>query len=235
MESDVAQLGIPDRLLAWFALHKQAVLWSAGVLVAAGVGTGFLLWRQQESQRQANDALSRITSVGFTAAEPLAQPEALLKVAADHPNTDGAGRALLLAGASLYAQEKHAEAKAQFERFLRQYRESPFADQALLGVAACLDAQGKTGEAITAYNDIVQHYSMQIVAPQAKLALARLYAKQGKFQQAKDLYTDLTRSQYGSLSSEAAIYLEALTAAHPELVSARTASTNAPTLQPFKP
>lgn len=235
METNVAQLGILDRLWTWFETHKKEVFWGVIVVVVVGVGIGLFFWQQNEREERANQALSRITSAGFSAAEQLAAPASLLKVAAEYPKTDAAGRALLLAGANLYAQGKFAEAKTQFEKFLRQYRNSSFAYQALLGVAACLDAQDKIPEAIAAYNDIVQHYSTENVAPQARLALAWFYEKQGRWEQAKDLYIDLSRGPYGSISSEAAVHLEALFTKHPELVPARPASANAPALQLSNP
>jgi outer membrane protein assembly factor BamD (BamD/ComL family) len=235
MESDVVQLGIADRSLAWFVTYKKPIIWTVLILLVAGMGTGFFFWRQDAREQNANMALSKLTTSGLMATEQMVAPEALLKITAEHPNTEAGGRALLMAAVTLYEQGKYPEAKAQFERYLRQYRESPFADQAALGVAASLDAQGKITEAVAAYTDLVQHHSMENVAPQARIALARLYTRQGKLQQAKDLYTELSRGSYGSIASEASIYLETLINQHPELASPRTAVTNAPTLQQFKP
>jgi predicted negative regulator of RcsB-dependent stress response len=234
MESDVAQLSIADRLLAWFEMHRKPVLRGSIVVVVLGVGIGFFIWQQNDRQARASEALSRITSVGLTATELSATPGALLKVATEYRKTDAAARALLLAGGDLYAQGKYAEAEAQFGRFLREYRDSPFADQALLGVAACLDARGKTPEAIVAYNDIVQHHSTDNVAPPAKLALAWLYEKQAKLEQARDFYLELSRGPYGSISSEAGIHLEALFAKHPELLPSGRAAPGAPAPVPFE-
>jgi tetratricopeptide (TPR) repeat protein len=236
METNVAQLGIGDRLLAWFELHKKEVLWGAIVIVLVGMGIGFYFWQQNERQAQANQALSSVTSTGFNPeAASSAEPGALLKVTADYPNTDAAARALLLAGAELYRQGKYSEARTQFEKFLREDRNSPFAPQAFFGVAACLDALGKTTEAITAYNDIIQHYSTDNVAPQAKLSLGRLYEQEGKWTQARDLFLELARASRGSISSEAIIHLEALFAKHPELVPTRSSETNTPALRLSNP
>jgi len=230
MESNVAQLGIGERLLAWFELHRKQVLWGAAIVLAAGAAIGFYLWQQSEKQARANEALSRIVSTGFGGGEAEAAPPALLNVAAEHPGTAAAGRALLLAAGHLYEQGKYAEARTQFERFLRDYRESPLAPQALFGVASCLDALGKTSEAVTAYNDILQHYSTDNVAPQAQLALARLSEKQGKWAQARELFMELARSSRGSVGSEAMIHLEQLVAAHPELAR-QPVQTNIPNLR----
>ena len=225
-----------DRLWAWFETHRKEVVWGAVVVVVAGFGTGFFVWRHGERESDANEALSRLTSRGSSNPETLELPESLLKVAADYPNTDAGGRALLLAGAHSYAQGKYPEAKMQFERYLREYRGSSFADQALFGVAVCLDAQGKTAETVVAYNDIIQHYPTENVAPQSRFALARIYEKQGKLDQARDIYTELSRANaFGSISSEAGMRLEELFTKHPDQVLARRVSTNVPTINLPKP
>lgn len=230
MESNVAELSIFDRLMAWFELHKREVSWGTLVVLAAGLGIGFYFWHQHDLEDRANEALSRAASAAAGASERGMTPETLLKIAGEYPKTDAGARALLLAAGALYSQGKYSDSKAQFERYFQEYRDSPFTAQALLGVAACLEAQGQTQEAISAYNNIVQHYSRENVAPQAKLALAALYEGQGKWDQAKDLYLDLTRNQYGSISQEAGIHLQALLVKHPELIPSRPALTNAPPL-----
>jgi predicted negative regulator of RcsB-dependent stress response len=235
MESTVTQLPIHDRLWTWFELHKKESLRVGAVIVVVGVAIGFYFWQRNETRDKANRALSRVLTAGMTTDEQFVPPEALLKIAADYRKTEAGGRALLLAASGLFAQGKYAEARTQFERYRREYAESAFNDQALLGMAACLDAQGKTSQAITAYNDIIQHYSTENVAVQAKMSLAWLQEKQGKVEQARDLYIDLSRGQFGSISSEAGIHLEALFAKHPELFPARSAPTNAPARVPLNP
>ena len=226
METNVAQLALHERLWTWFDDHRKEVLWSAVIVVLAGMGIGFVLWQRNETQVQANEALSKIIGAATPGNEQVASAGPLLKMATQYKDTPAAGRALLLAGGDLYVHNQFAEARSAFDRFLREYRDSPLADQALLGVAACLDAQGKTPEAITAYKDIIQHYASQNVAPQAKLALAALYERQGELAQAKDLYMDLARGSFGTFTSEAGVHLEALFTKHPELVPQRSASTN---------
>mgnify|MGYP001121500610 CR=1 FL=1 len=59
------------------------------------------------------------------------------------------------AAAAYFSDAKYTEAQTQFERFVRDYRESPLLGQAMFGVAACLDAQGKTSIP-TPYGTIVK-------------------------------------------------------------------------------
>lgn len=237
MESTVTELPIHDRLWAWFETHKKQVLWGVVAVVAVGMGVGFFTWLQREKQTRANEALSRALNRDAGGAERPDAPEALLRVAAENPNTAAGGRALLLAAGDLFAAGKYPEARSQFEKYLREYRETPFASQALLGVAVCLDAQGKTNEAVAAYNDIVQHHSSENVALQARLALARLYEAQNKLEQARDLLLELARAQTPNsmITREAVLRLEELFAQHPNLVPARPAMSVLPPANVRKP
>ena len=236
MESNVGQLPIHDRLLAWFEIRKRQVLWSAGGVVVAGLAAGFFIWHQNDRETRANEALSRKTNRRSDNAEPSETPGALVKVAAEYPNTDAGGRALLLAGADFFAQGKYPEARAQFEKYLRQYRDTPFVGQALLGVAVCLETQGKTNEAVAAYTDVVQHHPAENIAPQAKFGLARLCEAQNRLEQARDFYLELVRSgAYGTISTEAGLRLGDLIAQHPNLAPAKPAFPAAPEAGPRKP
>ena len=233
MASNVAELPVHDRLMAWFETRKRPVLWASGAVVVAGVVIGFMIWHRGARQTSASEALSKVTSRGVTPPGASDAPQALLKVAAEYPDTAAAGRALLLAGAGLFTEGKYAEAKAQFERYLRAYAESPFTGQALLGVATCLDLQGKTNEAIAAYNDIIQHHPMDNVVPPAKFALAQLYEKQNKLRLASDLFEELARpGAFNSLSTLAAGELQKLITQHPQLEPPRPPLTNLPALNP---
>jgi TolA-binding protein len=141
-----------------------------------------------------------------------------LKVAATYPKSSAAARAVLLAGGTLFVEGKYDQAKAQFEKFVHEYRDTTFMGGALLGIAACLDAQNKTDDAIRAYKDLTEHHSGDPAVPQAKFALARLYEGQGKPELARSLFEDVARSDpNSSLGSEAGMRLEELKMQHPEL------------------
>jgi TolA-binding protein len=149
-------------------------------------------------------------------------------VAAAYPKSSAGARAVLLAGGTLFVDGKYDQAKAQFEKFVREYRDTTFMGEALLGIGACLDAQNKTDEAIRAYKDLTEHHSGDPSVPQAKFALARLYEGQGKPELARTLFEDVARSEpYSSLGSESGMRLEELKLKHPELFAPSPTAPNA--------
>ncbi len=217
MDSDAAQLPVFDRLEIWLGKIRSQALTGAAIVVVLGLIVGFYLWYKGEKETNASEALTSISLP--TGPAPRADAaDAYLKVAATYPKSSAAARAVLLAGATLFTEGKYDQAKAQFEKFVREYREPTFMGEALLGVAACLDAQNKTDEAIRAYKDLTEHHSGDPAVPQAKFALARLYEAQGKPEMARTLFEDVARSEpYSSIGSEAGMRLEELKMKHPEL------------------
>lgn len=230
MQSDVVQLPLSHRLWAWFETNRKPTL--IGILVAAVVGLiiWITVWHQQEKKVAAGDAVSDVAAMLMSGTPRSQLANAYLKVAANYPNSSSGARALLLGASSLFAEGKFSEAQAQFEKFTREYHDTPFTGQALLGVAASLDAQGKADAAITAYKNLVDRHPSDVVVPQAKFALARLYEANGKPELAKDLFQDVERaSPFTSLGNEAGMRLEELIAKYPALAPAPPApSTNIP-------
>jgi TolA-binding protein len=236
MQSDVTHLALQDQLLTWFEKNKRQVLWGAVAVALIGCAAGIYLWKQNEVQADASEALSKITSGNLTSGAQPGTPEALLKVTTDYPGTDAGRRALLLAAGNYFAEGKYKEAQAQFERFLRDYRDSAFATEALFGVAKCKDAQGMTNEALAAYKDIVDHHPSEGVTPQARFALARVYEAQNKLELARDLYQQVAQTDpNGQLGLEAGMQLAELFSKYPGLIPARATSAIPPGLNPGKP
>ena len=229
MSSEVAELPLSHKLWSWFETNKKQVIWGSTAVAVVGLIVWFVAWQRGEKEVNASEALSKVSSSAATT--PGARPDAAayLKVAASYPKSSAGARALLLAGGTYFVDGKYPEAKAQFQRFTSEHRDSPFMGQALLGIAASLDAQGKTNEAVVAYKDLVDHHPGESVLPQAKFALARLYEAQGKLEIARSLYEELNRTDpYGSLGSEAGMRLEELFAKNPALAIKPAAPTNAP-------
>ncbi len=221
MQSEVTHLTLQDQLLTWFEKNKRQLL--AGTVAVAVIGTvvGIYLWRQNQTQADASEALSKITSAAYTGGAQATTTEALLKVATDYSGTEAAKRAVLMAAGNYFTEGKYKEAQAQFEKFLRDYRDSTFAGEALLGVAASKDAQGMAAEAAAAYKDIVDHHSTDNVAPQARFALGRLYEAQNKPELARDLYQQVAQlDPNGALGSEAGMRLAVLISKNPSLAAA---------------
>lgn len=195
-------------------------------IVVIGLAIAFWFVHQGQQQANANNALSKLVVRNLPG--PAATPEALLAVAGSYPSTDAGQRAALLAASDLYTQGKYDEARAQFQRFLQDHADSPFAGEAALGVAASLDAAGKTDEAINAYRSVENRYLNLGVVPQAKLALARLLEGQGKLQDAKAELLDVLRTYPGQMNAEAGRQLQDLVVAHPELMPPPAPAPQAP-------
>jgi len=187
--------------------------------------TAAYLIQANQKEEAASKALSDIPlPLSPTGRPDPGTAEKYLKVANDHPSTDGGSRALLLAAATFYGESRWADAQTQYERFIREHSESPWVVQALYGRAACLDAGGKAADAITKYDELIKRYSGDAVADQARIGLARLYEKQNKHAEALRLYDDVLRTMaYTGLGSEAGLYRAELLEKHPEL-----APSNAP-------
>ena len=227
MDSDAAQLPVFDRLEVWIGKNRTQALTGATIVIALGLIVGFYLWYKGEKETNASEALTSVSMP--TGPAPRADAaDAYLKVAAAYPKSSAAARAVLLAGATLFTEGKYDQAKAQFEKFVRDYREPNFMGEALLGIGACLDAQNKTDEAIRAYKDLTEHHSGDPAVPQAKFALARLYEAQGKPELARTLFEDVYRSEpNGSLGSEAGMRLEELRMKNPQLFTPPPGATPA--------
>ncbi len=227
MESNVAQLHVADKLWTWFEANKKPVIGGTAVALIAGIIIWFVVWQRDQTQVAASEALSNVEAGQLGGAAQPASAQDYLKVASTYPNTKAGARAVLLAAGSLFDQGKYAEAQAQFEKFTREHRDSPFLGEAQMGVAACLDAQGKTDQAITAYKDIIQRHTGEAYVPQAQFALGRIYEAQNKPEQARDQYEQVERAD-PFLGPEAGMRLEELKAKFPALAPAAPGLTNAP-------
>jgi len=229
MESNVAQLPLQDRLWTWFESNRKQVLWGALVVVGGGLVVWFLMWRHDENELAASNALSTVAAGMLGAAGRADAAEGYLAVAAKYPGSQAGARAQLLAAGSLFAEGKFPEARAQFEKFTHDYNGSQLMGEALLGIAASFDAEGKTDQAVTAYRDLIERHPGEAVIPQAKFALGRLYEAQNKPEQARTQFEEVARLEpYGSFGDEARMRIEDLNARFPKLPPSTPIPTNAP-------
>ena len=227
MESDVGQLPLPHKAWGWFEANKKQAILGAAILLVVGVIVAFFLYRQNEQEVAASEALSNVALSQWTGGHT-ETAEAYLKIAATYPKSAAAARALLLAAGSLFVEEKYPEAKVQFDRFAREHRDSPFMGQALLGIAACQDVLGKTNEAMVAYKNLIDHHPGENVVSQARFALGCLYEAQHDPEKARNQFEEVARENpYGSLGSEAGMRLEELKIKYPKLWPATPLPTNA--------
>jgi TolA-binding protein len=236
MESEAAQIPLWQKAWAWLEANKKQAALGTGALIVVGLVVSYFLYRQNEAQIAAGEALSNVALSQMTGGSRGNLADAYLKVAAASPASRAGARALLLAAGGLFVEGKYPEAKTQFERFSRDYTDSPFRGEALLGIAACLDAQGNSSEAANAYKNLIDRHPSDYVLPQARLALARLYEAQSKPELARNLLEEVERSNpYSSLGSVAGMRLEELKAKYPNLEASQPpAMTNTLPLQPQK-
>ena len=226
MDSNVARLAAIYKLWAWVETNWKKVAWVAGILAVVILAVWFYVWRQGEQEVSASEALSSLRPAPAVSGAPAAiSAEAYLKVVNDFPKTGAGARAVLLAAAASFTEGKYAEAKAQFDRFLRDYPQHALRGQAMLGSAASLGAQGKAAEATAAYDDLIKRHPGNPVVPRAKFALARLYETQNRTDDALKYYEELTRTEaYSSVGAEAEIRLQELRRSAP--ISVSMAPTN---------
>jgi predicted negative regulator of RcsB-dependent stress response len=233
MQSDVSHLTLQDQFLTWFEKNKRQLMFGTVAVAVIGLIAGIYVWRQNETQVDASQALSKVASIAYVSGTQAGMTEALLKVANDYAGTEAARRAVLMAAGNYFADGNYKDAQTQFEKFLRDYRDSAFAGQALLGVAACKDAQGKVEDAVAAYKDIADHHSADSVAPQARFALGRLYEQQKKPELARELYQQVAQMDpNGSIGSEAGMRLAELYSKNPSLIPAKVPAMARPAVAP---
>jgi predicted negative regulator of RcsB-dependent stress response len=218
MENDVKSTADLYRLVAWAHARRKQLIWISTIVVVAAAIIGIYIWRTNYNENLASESLSRLKlptgseTITASAADPY------IKVVNDFPGTRAGARALLMAAGILFDSGKFKEAQDQFDRFMREYSDSPLVSQALIGIAASLEAQGKIPEATARYEDITKRRSLDSTMPQANSALARLYLAQNKPDRAFKIYKELAQSgNPDSWSSEAGIQAEELLQKYPDL------------------
>lgn len=232
MDSEIKHLDGFYRFLAWVEKSRKQLIWGVAAAMVVGLGLYYYNWQKENSERVASEELSQLrpTATPSGTTVPVAA-DAYLKIVAAHPGTQAAARAMLLAAGTLFTDAKYAEARVQFDRFLRDYPDSPLRGEALLGSGACLEAQGEKAKAAEIYKDIVDHHSGEAITARAKLALARCYEATKQPELAYPLYEELSQSEsFNSVGLMADVRLEDLKQTHPQL--AVKAVTNTMTVKP---
>jgi TolA-binding protein len=224
MEKDVTIPAQPTDLydlMAWFQANRQRVIMISALVLAAAALTGGYEWHKNYKETAAAEALSNLkppSSATGAVADNATEAQPYLKMADDYSGTAGASRALLVAGGIFFDAGKFDQAGGAFERFLREYPDSPLASQAMVGLGSSLEAQGKTLEATSRFDSIVKQHQSDSTISQAKSALARLYVAQNKPDLALHLYEEMGRANNNDTwTAEASIQLQELLAKYPNL------------------
>jgi tetratricopeptide (TPR) repeat protein len=206
--------------------NKKRLLLGGVAVIAVVCVAIVVIQAQAQRQTSAFEELSEVKIPSGLGAQPLAGAAGqYLKVAEENSGTRAAGWAVLLAGGSYFSEGKYSDAQSQFERFLKEYPDSPWQSGAHLGIASCLDVQGKTNEAVAKFEELRRRFAGDAVVDEAKLALGRLYEGQGKNEDAFKLYDEVMKAgmaMQSGLAMEAGARMEDLTKRYPELARPKT-------------
>lgn len=228
MSSEATQNVTIFEVLAWLESNKKAIIIACVAAVVIGFGVAIYRWKSDQTELAASDALLKLKAAlsGNDITNPPPASD-FTKVAQEFPGTSAGERALLLAAGTLFTENKFAEARNEFSKFVQDRPQSPFAATAAYGVACCLEAEHKQDEALAAYQNLSVRYPNSGVLDDAKLATARIYEAKKQPELALRIYDELTKaanlSNSGTAGSEALIRREDLLAHNPGL-----AKTNAP-------
>jgi TolA-binding protein len=194
------------KLWPWIEANKNRLIFGAVIAVIAGFLIAFHLWRQNQKELAAGQALTEAVASTPPNANASQLAGSYSKIAVDFPDTRAGERAAAQSAAVLFEAGKYTESLAEFQQFLKAHPDSVFSPQAALGVAASLDAQGKTDLASSAYQRVISRFPDPNTVSTAKFALAQIDERQGKLAAAENLYEEVARSNpNGSLGSEAAM------------------------------
>lgn len=234
MEAEVKQSQVFYELWAWAETNWRRLAVGAAVGALIALVVSFYVWKQDVHAEAASQALSALRPTASPDGTPvMVAPAAYLKVATDYPGTAAAARASLLAGSAFFDAAKYAEAKGEFDRFLRDAPQNPLRTEALYGQGACWEALGKTDDAVTAYKGLVDRYPIDPLVPRAKVALARLYKVKNQPADALRLLEDVARTeQFGTVGLMAETLMSEIKAANPTLSTPAAAITNAVKVMP---
>ena len=230
MDAEVKQIDPFYRALAWAESNWRNIATGAAVLAALALVISFYLWRQTARAEAGSQALSALRPVAGPDGTPvMPSADAYLKVAEQYSGTETAARARLLAAGAYFEAGKHAEARSEFDRFLRDNPQSALRGEALYGQGACLEALNKPADALVALRGFVDRYPADPLVLRAKVALGRLYKVQNQPQEALRVLGEVTRAeQFGTLSLMAEALTEEIKAANPGLAKPAATLTNVP-------
>jgi len=229
-EEQQPEVDLTFTFLTWFEENKKLI--AVGFALVSAVVVALIVRKnvQASAEKSANAALFGVLQPGVKATAISA--DSLSKVAAEHPGTKAAERALLLSATQLYDEGRYADAQKAFESFTTAYPDSVLGATAALGVATSLDAQNKTAEAVAAYQAFIAGFPNDALLTEARLSKARVHESAGQFKEALSLYDELGRGGFNAGAQDAAIRRAALLQAHPELAPAPALLTNSVSVSP---
>ncbi len=213
-------------LLTWYEVNKQAVFIGLGAIVVAAAGV--ILWKGQQRSKLEESSGELLAAVAANKeGAPLVE---LQKVIQAHPGTPAASQAALLAGKTLFAAGKFAEARAQFEAAANTAGNDDLTAAAQYGLAACWDAENKTAEALTAYQRVIDFPGARHLGGLARITKAQVHESLGQNKEALALYDAVLKTPTSSSAAEASQLRTELLRQHPEIEIKLTAPATTPNL-----
>lgn len=125
-------------------------------------------------------------------------PQQLEEVIARHGSLPVAQTALLSLAKESFNSGDIAQARAQYERFVKEYKNSESLPVAEFGLASCLEAEGNYDSAATQLDAFVKKYTTSYLRPQAILNIARCKKMTGKLDEARILLEDFLAGNIGT-------------------------------------
>jgi len=228
MDSETKSLELWVKAWAWLENNWRKLALGAAVVALVALVVSYVIYSRDNNALLASQRLSALRPTPTPGGGVTPVPaEAYLKLAADYPGTEAAGRATLLAAGAIFDTGNYTNALAQFEKVQRDFPASPLRAEALFGQAASLDALGRSAEAATAFQALLTRHPNSPIVPRAKLALARLQVAQKQPEQALRLLEEVSKAeQYGLLAMLSEVLQEEIKAANPALANRPVMATN---------
>lgn len=187
--------------------NKNRIITGTAIVLAVILIVLFFLWRHDQNQIDAGDALTESLLSIPPNANPAQFSQSYLAIADNYSGTQSGARALLQGATVLFSEGKYTDAQGHFQRYLDEHPDDEFSGIAALGVARCLEAEGKLNDAAGAYQHVIQDSADAQSVTQAKFSAARIAMLQGHYPEAfQNFQAVMQADPYGALGNEAHQY-----------------------------
>ncbi|MCU0857639.1 MAG: tetratricopeptide repeat protein [Pontiellaceae bacterium] len=124
-------------------------------------------------------------------------PQELEDIVNKYSSMPAAQTALLNLAKTFFNNGEVERARAQYERFLKDYKQSENAPVAEMGLAYCTEAVGDFDNAAEQFSAFVKKHSAIYLRPQAILSIARCKKQAGKIDEARVVLEDFLAGNPG--------------------------------------
>ena len=193
-----------ERVAEFYYRDKQKFWVIAGVVLVVIVGGIVLL--QNRGKGDNTEAQLRFTeALGIYTQGDMQQAEEAFSSIVGRFGGDWAGvRAHYYLGQIYYSSQRYAEARTEYEAFLKKGAKDPvLGPGASLGIANCDEEMGNHAQAAARYEKTYRGYQESPLAFDAMMAAGRNYRMAGDLSKAEAVYQELLDSELGGDKSEA--------------------------------